>query len=179
MTRQSRRLIAVLTSIVALTSLTLTGAATASDMRTPSNTKTVQSAAYPRPTPLVLDLRYGTHSTYDRVVVDLSGPVTGYRVGYVNRLRYDGSGAPVPLSGKAFLQINVQPANAHVDVDGHVLNVYSGPKLTRPGLPTIKGIAKLGDYEGVVSFGLALDHKGGFRVFTLTNPSRLVIDVAH
>jgi hypothetical protein len=181
MTSRSRRLIAALIGVTALTSVALTGAAGAStpDLPKPTSTKTVQAVAYPKPTPLVLDLRYGVHSTYDRVVVDLSGPVTGYRVGYVDKLRYDGSGDPVPLSGAAFLQINVQPANGHVDVEGHALNVYSGPKLTRPGMPTVKGIAKLGDYEGVVSFGLALDHKAGFRVFTLTDPSRLVIDVAH
>jgi hypothetical protein len=127
----------------------------------------------------VLHLRYGRHDTFDRVVVDLSGPLTGYRVGYVPKLGYAGSGKPVPLSGTAFLEINVDPANAHAFVGETPLNVYSGPRLARPGLPTVKGIAFTGDFESVVSFGLALDHKAGFRAFTLKNPNRLVVDVAH
>jgi hypothetical protein len=185
MTSRFLRLTAVLTGVAALTSVTLAAAAgaspvqSASDLSKPTSTKTVQVVKYPRPAPLVLDMRFGVHSTYDRVVIDLSGPLTGYRVGYVDRLRYDGSGAQVPLSGAAFLEINLQPANAHAFVDGYPLNVYSGLTLTRPGMPTVKGAAKTGDYEAVVSFGLALDHKAGFRVFTLTNPSRLVIDIAH
>jgi hypothetical protein len=36
-----------------------------------------------------------------------------------------------------------------------------------------------GDFEGVVSFGLGLRRKTGFRVFRLTAPTRIVIDVAH
>jgi hypothetical protein len=185
MTRRFRRLAAVLTAVLtgvaALTGVTLSGVAGASSSGppTPTSTKAVSVTRSPTPVPLVLDLRLGRHSTYDRVVVDLSGPLTGYRVGYVDKLTHDGSGAPVPLSGKAFLAISVSPANAHVFVDEHALNVYSGPRLTRPGLPTVKGAAMSGDFEAVVSFGLALDHKAGFRVFTLTNPSRLVVDVAH
>jgi hypothetical protein len=170
-----------LTGVAALTAVSLSGVANASgsDLPKPTGTKTVSVTKSPAPAPLVLNMRLGRHSTYDRVVIDLSGPLTGYRVGFVNKLSYDGSGAPVPLSGKAFLGISLAPANAHAFVDEHALNVYSGPRLTRPGLPTVKGVAMTGDFEAVVSFGLALDHKAGFRAFALTNPSRLVVDVAH
>ena len=108
-------------------------------------------------------------------MLDVSGPLTGYDVRYVRSLTYDGSGKPVPLKGKAFLQVRVTPANAHCH---NGLSVYSGPRLDRPGLPTVKGLAFTGDFEAVVSFGLALDHKAGFRVFTLDDPNRIVIDVA-
>jgi hypothetical protein len=33
--------------------------------------------------------------------------------------------------------------------------------------------------EGVVSFGLGLRRTTGFRVFRLTGPARIVVDVAH
>lgn len=46
-------------------------------------------------------------------------------------------------------------------------------------MDTVTAVAKTGDYEGQVTFGLALDHVAGFNVFTLTDPSRIVIDVAH
>ncbi|HEX2411108.1 MAG TPA: molybdopterin-dependent oxidoreductase [Solirubrobacteraceae bacterium] len=35
------------------------------------------------------------------------------------------------------------------------------------------------DFEGVVTFGLGLRRKTGFRVLRLTSPKRLVVDVAH
>jgi hypothetical protein len=181
MTTRFRRLVAVLAGAAAVSAAVLTGAADAhtTSLGKPTSTKTVVVTRYPDPVPLVLNLRLGRHATFDRAVVDLSGPLTGYRVGYVKKLTYDGSGAPVPLSGKAFLEIALSPADAHAFVGEHALNVYSGPRLTRPGMPTIKGVAFTGDFEAVVSFGLALDHKAGFRVFTLKNPNRLVIDVAH
>jgi hypothetical protein len=176
-----RRLVAILSGVAAVSALALTGAANAHTptLSKPTNTKPVAVEAFPHPAPLVLHLRYARHATFDRVVIDLSGPLTGYRVGYVPKLVYDGSGKAVPLAGKAFLQINVDPANAHAFVGETALNVYSGPRLTRPALPTVKGIAFTGDHESVVSFGLALDHKAGVRVFTLTDPNRLVVDVAH
>jgi hypothetical protein len=35
------------------------------------------------------------------------------------------------------------------------------------------------DFEGVVRFGLGLRRRTGFRVFRLTNPTRIVVDVSH
>ncbi len=57
---------------------------------TPSVTRDVT------PTPHVADLRYGQHATYDRVVIDTTGPIPGYDVRYVKELRYDPSGRSVP-----------------------------------------------------------------------------------
>ncbi len=36
-----------------------------------------------------------------------------------------------------------------------------------------------GDFEGVVTFGLGLRERAGFRVFNLSNPTRIVVDVGH
>jgi hypothetical protein len=48
-----------------------------------------------------------------------------------------------------------------------------------PRCPNLRQVKGAGDFEGVVSFGLGLRHKAGFRVFRLTGPTRIVIDVAH
>ena len=37
----------------------------------------------------------------------------------------------------------------------------------------------MSDYEGYVDEGLGLDRRAGFRVFELTSPTRLVIDIHH
>lgn len=177
MSRHRSLFLTVLLGAVAalVLSLALTVAPVGAALPGLANTKPVTVVKHPKPTPLILDARLGRHAHFDRLVLDVSGPLTGYDVRYVRTLTYDGSGKTVPLKGKAFLQIRVSPANAHCH---NGLNVYSGPRLTRPGMPTIKGLAFTGDFEAVVSFGLALDHKAGFRVFILHQPNRIVIDVA-
>lgn len=128
------------------------------------------------PLPKIVNLRVGQHPLYDRVVIDMNGPISGYDMRYVKTLRYDGSGDTVPLRGARFIQIKLTPAVAH-DAQGHA--VYNGPDLEQYGMPTLRGAAFIGDYEGTVSFGLALSHLKSFRVFELQAPNRIVIDLHH
>lgn len=176
--RIGRRTVLLL-SAASLSATGVAGTATpaGADLPAPSNTSTVTVTRTPRPTPLVLNMRVGRHPAYDRVVFVLSGPAPGYRVGYVRRLVRDGSGDPVHLPGMAFLAVRLTPAVAHCEDNG--LNVYSGPRRQTPKLPTLRGVAFTGDFESVVSFGLGLSHKAGFRVMTLSSPRRIVVDVAH
>ncbi len=62
---------------------------------------------------LLVDVRVGGHTTFDRVVFDFDGPPPGHRVEYVDEVFQDGSGEPVPLRGRAFLQAVMTPAAAH------------------------------------------------------------------
>ena len=55
----------------------------------------------------VTNVRTGQHYCFDRLVIDLNGPVAGYTVRYVPQVTQDGSGFPVPLRGQAFLQVTV------------------------------------------------------------------------
>ncbi|WP_420497899.1 AMIN-like domain-containing (lipo)protein [Streptomyces stoeckheimensis] len=127
-------------------------------------------------TPLVVNARWGGHCTYDRVVIDLQGYVPGVTVTPVTKLVYDGSGKPVPLAGRYFLEIRLHPAAGHDDAGN---NVYRGPKLLKIYLPKLKGIALTGDYEGYVTFGAAFDTKPAYTSFKLHAPERFVLDIAH
>ena len=133
---------------------------TASQTSTPEST---QAAT-------ITEIRTAAQNGFDRVVIDVSGPLPGYQVSYVDSLFFDGSGAPVTLKGKAFLRVRLAPATAN--------GLMSGKEYL-PGLQTLNGYTKTGDFEAVVSFGLGLSHRAGFHVFTLTGPSRIVIDIAH
>ena len=53
----------------------------------------------------VTNVRTGQHYCFDRLVIDLNGPVAGYTVRYVPQVTQDGSGLPVTLRGQAFLQL--------------------------------------------------------------------------
>ncbi|MFE2875349.1 hypothetical protein ACFXG6_12425 [Streptomyces roseus] len=134
------------------------------------------ASAAVRPTPLVVNARWGGHCTYDRIVIDLRGYVPRATVTRVPRLVHDGSGAPVPLAGKHFLQIRLHPAAAH---DRTGAGTYRGPRLVRIRLPQLKGLALTGDFEGYVTFGAAFGAEPSVTSFPLHAPERLVLDVAH
>ncbi len=122
-------------------------------------------------------VRNGRQEGYDRIVFDFSGPLPGSEsVQYVAGVTQDGSGAPVPLNGEAFLKAVFSVAEAHDD--GGALSFPQGKRFD-PGLTTVKEVALAGDFEGYVSFGLGVAGKVSFRVFELSNPSRVVVDVAH
>ncbi|MEU8436339.1 hypothetical protein AB0F18_26235 [Streptomyces sp. NPDC029216] len=127
-------------------------------------------------TPLVVNARWGGHCTFDRVVIDLEGSVPPVTVTPVSQLVYDGSGKPVPLAGKYFLEIRLHPAAGHDDAGN---NVYQGPKLQQIYLSKLKGLALTGDFEGYVTFGAAFDTPPVYSTSVLHSPERFVVDVAH
>ncbi|MFD0121233.1 hypothetical protein ACFWB2_37870 [Streptomyces virginiae] len=141
-----------------------------------ASTLTTTKAQAQTQTPLVVNARWAGHPTYDRIVIDLQGSGSAVTVTPVPQLVYDGSGKPVPLPGKYFLEIRLHPAAAHNDAGQ---NVYQGPKLQKINLSKLKGIALTGDYEGYVTFGAAFDTLPYYRAFPLHSPERFVVDIAH
>jgi hypothetical protein len=117
----------------------------------------------------------GCHQTYDRFVMRFRFAKPGYRVRYVNQVVQDGSGLPVTLLGTKRLLVVLPTSRAH-SVDGTTSFV---PNVLTPRCPNLRQVKLAGDFEGVVSFGLGLKQKTGFRVFRVTNPTRVVVDVLH
>lgn len=130
----------------------------------------------PPATAQVVDVRWGGHPTFDRLVVDVRGKMPPVTVKPVKVLRYDGSGNRVPLPGRFFLEIKLSPATAH-NAAGQ--SVYQGPRLVRIHLPALKGVALTGDFEGVVTIGAAFHTKPVYKSFVLHSPERFVLDIAH
>lgn len=130
----------------------------------------------------VTNVRTGQHYCFDRLVIDLDGPVGGYTVRYVPQVAQDGSGLPVPLGGQAFLQVTVN-APAYDDAGNATYNPANRNELGNvSGYQTFRQLAWAGSFEGYSSLGLGVRARLPFRVFTLAGPdasSRLVIDVAH
>ncbi|GAA2628877.1 hypothetical protein GCM10010425_29010 [Streptomyces spororaveus] len=142
----------------------------------PASASTLTTTRTQAQTPLVVNARWAGHPTYDRIVIDLQGSAPAVTVTPVPQLVYDGSGKPVPLPGKHFLEIRLHPAAAHDDAGR---SVYRGPKLQKTDLGKLKGIALTGDYEGYVTFGAAFDTLPYYRAFPLHSPERFVVDIAH
>jgi hypothetical protein len=124
--------------------------------------------------PTLTDVRAGGHTGFDRVVFEFRGAVPEHRVGYVDQVVQDGSGRPVPVAGAADLEVVFQGANAHRQ-DG---SPTVGQRRFSTGLTAVQEVVQAGDFEAVVSYGIGVDRKRPIKVSTLSNPSRLVIDVS-
>jgi hypothetical protein len=114
------------------------------------------------------------HRHFDRVVIRARFARPGYDVRYVRRIVADPSGNPVPLLGTKRIRAVLRPARGHTAGGANLL-----PATLTPRCSNLRQVKRAGDFEGVVSFGLGLRRKTGFRVFRLTAPTRVVIDVAH
>ncbi|MFD6451354.1 hypothetical protein ACFWF3_11265 [Nocardia sp. NPDC060220] len=168
-------LFATLTACVGLS--TLPAAAAPSDCGLTWGSQDKTSSNYSTAT--VADVRAGRHECFDRLVIDLSGPVAGYLVGYVGTVTQDGSGATVPLRGGGFLQIAVF-APAYDDAGNSTYNPSNRTDLlSTSGYPTFRQVAFAGSFEGRTTFGLGVRARLPFRVSTFDNPTRVVVDVAH
>ena len=142
----------------------------------PAFSTTAKSAADPSTHVTQLwNLRTGNDGTFDRIVFDERVSMSGYSVRYVSQVRYDASGAIVPLRGRYFLRVVITGATT-ASLPG-LRSVM--PTVITPALSEIAQIRKAGEFERVVSYGIGLNRYRGFRVFRLTSPSRLVIDVLH
>jgi hypothetical protein len=136
----------------------------------------------PLSTAPVTSVRTGQHYCFDRMVVDLNGPVKGYTVRYVPEVIQDGSGFTIPVQGRARLQVTVNAPS--YDQNGNVTyNPAAKAELSNvAGYQTFRQVVYAGSFEGYTSIGLGVRARLPFRVLTLDGPgsgSRLIVDVAH
>ena len=126
----------------------------------------------------MVDVRAGRHRCFDRLVLDVDGPVAGYSVRYVDQVRFDGSGQLVPLRGGARLEVVARVPVVHTDA----IFLPSGELIDTAGYRTFRHVAWAGSFEGQTAIGLGVRARLPFRVFLLDGPgagSRMVVDVAH
>jgi hypothetical protein len=91
---------------------------------------------------------------------------------YVHRLIADGSGDPVPIAGQAVLRVRMARAQAHSGTGAPTVQARTAYQW-----PNVMSGVVSGDFEGVVSYGLGVAKRTPCHVFTLRNPSRVVVDV--
>ena len=114
---------------------------------------------------------------YDRVVFELAGhSLPGYHVEYATRAVVRcGSGDPVSIAGAARLVVRLEPAQAH-DERGNATVVE---RERAPGLPAIKEMKLVCDFEGQVEWVLGVAVATPYRVLEAAGPARLTLDVRH
>jgi hypothetical protein len=128
-------------------------------------------------TPVILtDVRVGAHPDegFDRIVFEFEGALPAEtKVQYQGSVSQCGSGQPVSLPGAGNLVVRFFSAQAH-DNSGN--STIDSTTVDGTGASLLQAIETC-DFEGVVSWAIGTDEIAGFRVTTLSNPSRVVVDI--
>lgn len=126
--------------------------------------------------PTLTGIRTGQHPGFDRIVLDLSGDQpSGVSYLWDDELTADPTGEIFWLTGEYFVAVTVHGAAAHNDAGE---STYLGPQRFRTrDLRNVMAVALTGDFEAVLSIGLGTRYSSWVRVFTLSSPTRVVIDV--
>jgi len=129
---------------------------------------------------LLTAVRTGSQPCADRVVFDFDAALPpGYVVEYQpGPFTFGESGEPLTVAGRAFLVVRLEPA-AGVDLtDVAAPPTYTGPaSITPSGLAHVAEIRRLSDFEAQMVWVIGLDDIRPFAVDTLTDPSRVYLDI--
>jgi len=116
--------------------------------------------------------RAGEQDVYDRFVLQFDPIVPTYTVKRQAKpvFTQGASGQTVTLSGTAGVLISVHSATG--------ATTFTGDKdLIHSDFQVLKEAREIQDFEGYVSWGLGLSKPACIRVFTLSDPARLVVDL--
>lgn len=127
------------------------------------------SSETPETTMYLTDVSFKSANCASSVEFDLKPRrlAPGYRVSYETAETAkveDGSGNPVEIAGNAFLVVRLTPAMT-ATIDGEqVTKTYTGPNRLSSEEAPITEVVKTGDFEGMVTWVIGLDHVRPFLV---------------
>jgi hypothetical protein len=120
----------------------------------------------------VTAVRVGQHDGYDRIVIEFGGGVPSYTVTRQSTATFTRSprGDQITLQGTAGVLIVIHSVTNWT--------TYTGPTGFRSGYPFMREALQVENYEGYQQWALGIQGTPYLRVFTMSSPSRLVVDVA-
>jgi len=137
--------------------------------------------------PTLVDVRAAHHpaaagrAAYDRLVFEFTGPVPEhYGLSWETEPRYGTADVEevglVPISGNAYLEVFFYEAWSHPEGDLGGGITY-GPRSRAFALPNIMQVVNNDDFEASMSLLVGVSQRAPVRLFTLTSPSRIVVDL--
>ena len=113
--------------------------------------------------------------------VEFDGDLPGYDVGYLDGPpREDGSGEEVAVEGDRILSVRMTPASGVVLGPDSVTETYTGPdRITAASGGVVTEVVQLGDFEAQLTWAIGTIGGQRFKVTTLSDPTRLVVDVVN
>ena len=143
-----------------------------------ASTDRVVAAPVIEETALLTDVRSARQEGYDRVVFQFANGTPGYEVGYVERpIVADGSGDEVAVEGAAVLRVRMEPALDADLTQESAPRTYTGPNRFSPDTAVVAELVGTGGFEAVLTWAVGIDGERPFRVTTLADPPRIVIDI--
>ncbi|MCH1512500.1 MAG: hypothetical protein L7S58_02895 [Acidimicrobiales bacterium] len=133
---------------------------------------------------MLSDARMGAHLDFDRFVLEfeknsatgIEGPPESYSIQWLPQPPIQfGSGETIQVNGSAYLEILL---HAYGYSRGTSTYEYAGPKkVTARGTTNVIEAIFGGEVEGKMVWAIGANNPAGFRVLSMTDPPRLVIDV--
>lgn len=127
--------------------------------------------------PVLRAVRSAKQAGFDRLVFEFDTVgLPAWNVEYVDKPVLDcGSGEPVKVAGDAWLQVRFSGAHAHTEKG----KPTSGPRR-RPLAQTIaRELVRTCAFEGELIWVIGVSRPNPYTPRTMSEPSRLVIDIAH
>jgi hypothetical protein len=142
----------------------------------PANTDPDTAQASPGAQVTVRDIRTGRQDGFDRVVFELGGSGTpGWDVRYVDAPTSQASGAPVDVAGSAALQVAITGVGLPADTG---VAEFAGPDpLPGTGTQTVTEVVVDTTFEGTTTAFVGTTAQTPFRVYALSDPTRVVLEV--
>jgi hypothetical protein len=122
--------------------------------------------------PQVAALRAAHNGGFDRLVIEFTGAVVPQYEVKIASTFVAPSGQAIRVDGNAFVSVRVG-GQAHTDA-GQRSYPQSDPY--RPGLPLIREVKLVTDFEGVVIFGVGLERLACPTLLVLAAPPRIALD---
>jgi hypothetical protein len=137
----------------------------------------VEHKPAPRGVALLTGVRAARHDGFDRIVFEFgSGSPPGYHLEYIDKpVRKCGSGDATAIAGDGWLEVRIEPAYAHTPSGAPTIR----DRDQQLDLGVVKELEQTCDFEAVVSWVVGVKRPNRYRVLTLNEPLRLVVDVKH
>lgn len=128
----------------------------------------------------LVDVRMARQDGFDRFVLEFAGTgIPMWRVNYVEGPINDTGDRVVDVDGEALLSVIAFPAR-RVDIeDPDFTPTYDGPERILSDTLNIIEAVFVEDFEANMQWVLGLSSAAGFEVSTLSDPPRIVVDVAN
>lgn len=156
--------------------VTETSVETVTEAPVPTGTLPVSRDASPGAALGIVDVRVAAHDTFDRVVFEFQGSGTpGWNVDYTADPTREGSGEPIEVAGRTVLGVAITGVGYPSDTG---VEPYDGPNPV-PGTSGVREVYLDGIFEGMSVAFIGVDaDRPAVSVSTLSNPTRLVVDIA-
>jgi len=149
---------------------TTTTAAVPGSASAPGASTTPVSAVVTHPAAHLVAVRVARQDGFDRVVFEFREQTPGYRIAYATGPVHNTAGQEVTVAGGTKLVVHLEQATG--------ADSYTGPaRVTAPGTSQVLELARIEDFEAVLSWVVGVRTEAPIRVTTLTSPPRVVIDV--